>query len=802
MANLRTPLIRREAERLPLIKREGRPRRLQTVGGGRGQIVLLALFLLSQFLLTGCSNTPTAVPITATPTIVPTPTPIPPPPAPDTTASTFLNAWEAGDYEAMYARLSPASQAAIDAESFAQRYQNALSTATALTVSHQLQSALQEGNQAHVSFELQLDTALVGALITETVMSLSMDGGQWWVDWDEGLIWPQLQGGSYFRMEYIVPARANIYDRAGLGLATEGTIVTIGVIPSQITDENAFLDAVASVTGLSPEEIRGRYIAAPADWKVPIADIPAETSVEQNELLSSIPGIYREEKEGRTYPRGTVQSEGKPDRTRLSSDSVGVGAVGSDHVAPHVVGWVAPVPAERLGDYRARGYRGDEWVGVSGLEAWGEDILAGQHGGVLTAVTAAGEEIATVAERPATPSRTIYTTFDRDFQEQVQQILGGRKGAIVVLDVRTGAVRALSSGPGFDPNVFVGPAGEVGRAQILADPRRPLFNRATQGTYPSASVFKIVTMSAAMEEGGMDPENTFFYCPGYWEGLGPGSRKTCWETDGHGDISLKDGLTASCDVVFYTVGQTLDGVNPDVIPRFGRGFGFGEPTGLEGVLEESGLVPDPAWKVEAIGENWWVGDTVNLAIGQGYLLVTPLQVARMIGAVANGGTLYRPYIIERIGPAGDEIPEQVTQPQSVGTLPISPEHLASIQEGMLGVTTKSIGTAAHRFVGLGIPVAGKTGTAEVGGPDSVPHSWFAAYAPADNPEIAIAVLVENAGEGSTVAAPLTRQVVEAYYGLPISPLPPQAEEGYVPPSDEEESEGASASPEADPTPEP
>jgi cell division protein FtsI/penicillin-binding protein 2 len=177
-----------------------------------------------------------------------------------------------------------------------------------------------------------------------------------------------------------------------------------------------------------------------------------------------------------------------------------------------------------------------------------------------------------------------------------------------------------------------------------------------------------------------------------------------------------------------------------------------------------------------------VGDTINLSIGQGYLLVTPLQVARMIAAVANGGTLYRPYVIERIGPAGDAVPEQVTQPQAVGTLPISPEHLAAIQEALLGVTTRSIGTAPHRFAGLSIPVAGKTGTAEVGGPDTIPHSWFAGYAPANEPEIAIVALVENAGEGATVAAPLVRQVVEAYYDLPLSPLPPQAEEGYVPPT--------------------
>jgi len=718
----------------------------------------LQFAILVVLLLAGCSGPATTRPPDY-PTIRPAdhPTNTPPPPlSPDATAAAYLSAWSAGDYATMYARLSPDSQAAIDAESFAQRYQSALATATVLTVTTRLQSALQEGDRAYISFRLALDTALVGTLITDTVMSLSLHEGQWWVDWDTGLIWPQLAGGYYFRMEYTIPVRANIYDRAGLGLATEGTIVTVGVIPGQIEDENALLAALALVTGLSPDEIRGRYAAAPADWKVPIADISAEVSVDHNDLLSSIPGVYRDEKDGRTYPYGGV--------------------------APHVVGWVAPVPAEQLEAYRARGYRGDEWVGVSGLEAWGEEILAGRHGGVLTVVTPAGEKIATVAERPAMPSRAIYATFDRDFQRQVQQILGGRKGAIVVLDVHTGAVLALASGPGFDPNVFVGPAGAVGRSQILADPRRPLFNRATQGTYPAASVFKIVTMAAAMEEAGMDPDNTFFYCPGYWEGLGPAARKGCWKKDGHGNISLKDGLTASCDVTFYAVGQTLDGVGQDVLPRFGRDFGFGEPTGLEGVLEEGGLVPDPEWKANVRGEPWWVGDTVNISIGQGYLLVTPLQMARMMAAVANGGTLYRPYVIGRIGPAGDVEPEQVTQIQAMGTLPVSPEHLAAIQEALLGVTTKSIGTAPHRFAGLSIPVAGKTGTAEVGGPDTKPHSWFAAYAPAGSPEIAIVALVENAGEGSTVAAPLVRQVVEAYYGLPLSSLPPQAEEGYVPPT--------------------
>jgi penicillin-binding protein 2 len=721
-----------------------------------------AFTILVMFVLASCGSPPTAMLVPPTPTATPLPpTATPLPPSPDATAAAFLDAWGAGDYAAMYALLSPPSQTALDAEGFTARYEDALTTATVLTVTTRLQSALRHGDQVSVSFQLTFDTALVGTLTAEPVMSLSLHREQWLVDWDEGLIWPQLAGGRYFRMAYIIPARANIYDRTGLGLATTGTIVTVGVIPGQVEAQNeeALLAALATVTGLPPDEIRGRYVAAPADWKIPIADIPAEVSVDHNDLLSSIPGIYREEKEGRTYPHS-----------------------GDGGAAPHVVGWVSPVPAEQLAAYRARGYRGDEWVGVSGLEAWGEEILAGQHGGALTVVTSEGEEIATVAERPALPSRPIYTTFDRDFQRQVQQILGGRKGAIVVLDVHTGAVRALSSGPGFNPNVFIGPAGAVGRSQILADPRRPLFNRATQGTYPLGSVFKIVTITAAMEKAGMDPEQTFFYCPGYWEGLGPASRKYCWKEEGHLDINLKDGLTASCNVVFYNVGQTLDGAGQDVLPTMGRSFGFGEPTGLEGIPEQGGLMPDPDWKLNTFGEPWWVGDTVNLAIGQGDLNVTPLQVARMMAAVANGGTLYRPYIIEHIGPAGDTAPGQTIQPQATGTLPISPEHLATIQEALLGVTTKAIGTATHRFYGLDIPVAGKTGTAEAGGLDAEPHSWFAAYAPADDPEIAIAAIIENAGEGTTVAAPLVRQVIEAYFGLPLSPLPPQAEEGYIPPT--------------------
>lgn len=734
----------------------------RSVGNKLGMAMLLLVLVLS---VVGCGEPMTEQPAarpTDRPTIPPTepPTATPLPPSPEASAAAFLDAWEAGDYATMYALLSPESQAAIGPGDFEQRYQNALSAATVLTVTTRLHAVLQEQSQARASFHLELDTALVGTLITDTVMALSRHNRQWGVEWDAGLIWPQLAGDHYFRMNYSIPVRANIYDRNGLGLATEGTNVTVGVVREKMEDEAALLETLSTLTGLAPNDIQARYATAQPSWRVPIADISAEQSVEYNDLLSSIPGLYREEKEGRRYPYGEA--------------------------APHVVGWVSPVPAEQLGVYRARGYRGDEWVGVSGLEAWGEDVLSGQHGGALVVVTGAGEEIALVAERSVAPGRAIYTTFDRGFQGQVQQIIADRKGAIVVLDARTGALRALASGPSFDTNIFIGAAGEVGRSQVLADPRRPLINRATLGTYPCGSVFKIITMGAGLEELGMQPQQTSFYCPGYWDGLGEASRKRCWKEDGHGDIVLQDGLSASCNVVFYNVGKQLhDDVGPDVLPQYARSFGLGEKTGLEALPEEAGLVPDPAWRAER-GGGWWPGDTVNLSIGQGDLKVTPLQIARMVAAVANGGTLLQPYVVDRIE-AGVETPEQVTQPQAVGQLPISGVHLAAIQEGLLGVTTSAIGTASHRFAGLGIAVAGKTGTAEAGGVDADPHSWFAAYAPAGNPEIALAVMVENAGEGSTVAAPMARQVIEAYYGLPLSPLPPQADPDYEPPTPTPES---------------
>jgi penicillin-binding protein 2 len=303
-------------------------------------------------------------------------------------------------------------------------------------------------------------------------------------------------------------------------------------------------------------------------------------------------------------------------------------------------------------------------------------------------------------------------------------------------------------------------------------------------------VFKIVTMAAALEAGGYTPESTYT-CTGVWSELGPGAIKTDWLAGGHGTLNLVQGLERSCDPFFYHLGLDLANQDYEILPQYARAFGLGEPTGIEGLVEAGGLVPDPAWKLQDLGEGWGVGDSVNMAIGQGFLLVTPLQVARYVAAVANGGTLYRPYVVDRIGAAPDgSVDAEVFAAEAVGQLPLSEENLNAIRQGLEGATQRAGGTATYRFYNMGVPVAGKTGTAQAPGETSLPHSWFAGYAPSnchDLPEgcetqIAVVVLVENAGEGSNVAAPIFRQVVEAFFGLPLTPLPAEA----LPPTPEPE----------------
>jgi penicillin-binding protein 2 len=710
--------------------------------------MLMKVLRLIPVLLLACAACLPGSPATPTPS----PTPTPPPGGAEQVAATFLSAWGQGDYAGMYSLLSERSQALVTQASFEARYRQFVEQGLITVVRASVKTALQQGERAQVGYDVSYETLLAGPFErTGMVMPLTYASGRWGVAWNDGLILPELAGGNVLYHQPRHPGRGNIYASDGTALALQGEAAIISVVPGQMTDEAAVVAALAPLLNLSAEDLRAKWANARADWVVPLGIVSQQTLAQAGLDLAQLPGVQLATQSMRFYPdRG---------------------------LAAHVVGYAGAVPAEEVAAYRARGYTGDERVGLTGLEYWGEEALAGRFGAQLTVVTPAGDFVAKLAERPAQAATSLYTTIDRDLQQAAEEVLSQpvngvpARGAIVVLDPRTGAVLAMASMPTFDPNLF-GPAGQnsAALAAVLNDPARPLINRAAQATYPLGSVFKLVTISAALESGEYTA-GTLYHDTGTWDRLGADWVKTDWLAGGHGTITLKQALTFSCDPYFYDVGFNLDKKDATLLPTYARWFGLGRLTGIRGILEDEGLVPDSLWKLENEGVEWFPGDSVNLAIGQGYLLVTPLQVAQMYGAVANGGTLYQPYLIDHTAAAGEPA-GPVTAPVESGKLPVTAEHLQTIQEALHDVTVAPGGTAVNRFVGLSVPVAGKTGTAENALEE--PHSWFAGYTMAGDPihpDIAIVVLVENAGEGTSVAAPIFRRIVEKHFDLPVTPLP-------------------------------
>jgi penicillin-binding protein 2 len=681
-------------------------------------------------------------------------------------ARAFYRAWEGRDYLGMYSVLSEQSQNLVGSEDFVARYDEAMKTAAVQSIHAQPLSLVQDGDQAEFGVRLTLETAVVGPITRDFTVPLVYEDGRWGIVWSEGLILPELEGGNRLLMETKVPSRASIYDKDAYALAFQGKAVSLGIIPGQIQDEAGLLAVLSPLLNKTPEEIKTMYATALSDWYVPIGDI-SESAMQEN-ILALQPYIDA----GLATPRARG--------SRLYTDT---------GMAPHLIGYMGFIPAEQLAEYQAQGYQGEEKVGLSGLEAWGEDYLNGERGGLLSVVGPNGEYISTIAEREPKQSRSIYTTFDHDFQAAVERALAeavstnpaGHSGAIVVMNVNTGDVLAMASYPSYDPVIFdpLRPQSEGELVTVLNDAGRPLLNRAAQGVYPAGSLFKVVTFTAGVNSGLYTPD-TYYNSTGTWSRLGEAYTKRDWREGGHGNITLKHALVVSCNSCFYDVGYNLDAWDNTFFPGVAREFGLGRPTGIQGVSESPGLIPDPQWKLDTIGEGWATGDSVNMAIGQGYVQVTPLQIATIFAAIANGGTLYQPKLIDRIG-AGGGAPEEVWPVRENGRLPLSDDLLSIMRNSLWDVANGSWGTATHRFQELPVKVAGKTGTAEA--PPGLSHAWFAGYAPAapytradgtvvDQPEIAVAVIVENAGEGSVVAAPIFRRVVELYYGIePLAPYP-------------------------------
>jgi penicillin-binding protein 2 len=739
--------------------------------------VLLLLLLLATVWGYGCNESPplaqplpeapataaappTAV-LVATEIAAPTATPAPAVPI-EAIALAYFRAWEGGDYLRMYSVLTPESRAAIDSRSFVTLYEESMKTATVQQIQSRLLKLDQEDDRAELTVRVTWQTAVAGAITRDHQVTMINNQGRWGVVWHHGLILPELQAGQRLHREPQPATRAAIYDVNGHTLAYQGTVVRLGVVPGNIADENSLLAALSPILNQTAEEIKAIYAPALPDWYWPIGDVSGDLF--QAHLARLQPhigaGLITSERPARLYPAGAVTA--------------------------HIVGYTGFIPAEQLARYQAEGYQGDEQVGLTGLEAWGESYLSGV-GGLLTLVGPQGERLAVIEGSNEGGARAIYSTIDYNLQRAVAEALAAavtshpdsEAGAVVVLDVATGKVRAMASFPTYDPVVFdhlrLNAATDLGT--VLRDPGRPLFNRVTQGEYPPGSTFKIVTMAAALNSD-LYTLTTEYTSTGAWNRLGDSFVKYDWLEGGHGTLTLGQALSVSCNSCFYDAGYNLNGADPYLLPQVARRFGFGAPSGIDGLPEAAGLAPDPAYKVTTHGLEWVAGDAVNMAIGQGYVLATPLQLARMVAAIANGGTLFRPTLIDRIG-NGDGA-EELWPVEAVAELPLSAEHLAALRQALVDVTASELGTAVEQFQRFTVPVAGKTGTSETAG---LPHAFFAGYAPAapytrsdgtvvTEPEIAIVVLMEHAGQGSEAAAPVFRRIVELYYNIrPLTTYP-------------------------------
>ena len=551
--------------------------------------------------------------------------------------------------------------------------------------------------------------------------------------------------------EIPIPApRGLILDRLGRPLARNTARFTIKLEPGEVSHPAGALEQIVRLLHLPASQLHDltlQLAQRPADPVVIKEALDKVTLARFAEIQGDFPGIGLEVEPLREYPLGQM--------------------------AAHVLGHVGEIDEETLRRLRSRGYFQGEWIGKDGVERSFERLLHGHAGARVIQVDVGGRPVRLLEERPSRPGNDVYLTLDARLQRRAEESLArtlrkiqeqagvGAGGAVVALEARTGRIRALVSLPEYDPNWFAKGISSRRFDRLLRDPRSPLLDRAISGAYPPGSTFKIITTAAALAEGLVKPSSTF-YCPGVY--MVGGMPFHCFVRSGHGAISLVDCLAHSCDVAYYQLGTEL---GLERMSRYARDFGIGSVSGIELAGEEPGNLPQPGWKEKVVHEEWYAGDNANMAIGQGFVAVTPLQMALATAAVANGGYLFRPQLVERVcdGPgSGREL-----APALVRRVPVSEADLTVVREGMEGAVER--GTAAG-VASAGLELAGKTGTVEnsatADNPEGRNHTWFTSYAPASAPDLVVTVFLEKSGGyGGSLAAPVAADVVREWRALQV-----------------------------------
>jgi penicillin-binding protein 2 len=434
----------------------------------------------------------------------------------------------------------------------------------------------------------------------------------------------------------------------------------------------------------------------------------------------------------------------------------------------HMIGYTGEINQEELDERKSENYQGGDQIGKRGLEKLYEDELRGEKGSLYMEVDAHGFEQRQLKGKEPLPGNDLQLTIDLDLQLEAEKAMADKAGAVVAMDVNSGRILAFVSAPPVHLEDFVGGISTKNWESLLNDIKRPLVHKTLQGQYPPGSTYKIVTALAGLAKGVITPD-TVFYCTG---SMAFGNRRYgCWKQGGHGPISLHRALAESCDVYFYQVGLK---VGVDSLAEYANRLGLGHKTGIEFEYEKSGLIPTANWKKLAKGEPWQDGETLSIAIGQGFNLVTPLQVCQMTSVLANGGIVYKPFLLEKIIDPDGQVIKKFEPTVDVELIGMD-KYLALIRDGLIGAVNDPHGTARAAQL-KNITVAGKTGTAQVVTMEKFKevkeedvaykhrdHAWFTSFAPAENPEIAVTVLVEHGGHGGSAAAPVAKKVMERYF---------------------------------------
>jgi penicillin-binding protein 2 len=589
---------------------------------------------------------------------------------------------------------------------------------------------------------------------------LAIIGRLWYLQIAHG---EELQEASIINQRRLirrVPPRGKIEDRNGKVLATNRSQIVVSVIPYELKKNPEVLPLLANLLDTPLEEINAileKYKNNRYDAIRVAEDVPIEAVTRIEEQRQNLPGVYVGPEPIRDYPDGAL--------------------------CGHLLGQMGQIPPEELKARREEGYRPGDTCGKLGLERAYDAHLRGTNGGREIEVDARGRMRKEVGSIEPIPGCTLTLTLDKECQKIAHEELSawasgqkqgasknGNAGAVVAIDPQTGGVIVLSSVPSYDPNEFVKGIKIPAWNKLRDNPLHPLVNRAVGSRYAPGSTFKVITALAGLETGKATVHSSD-HCGG---GIMLGRwRKRCHKTSGHGGVNFDSALASSCDVFFYHLGQRL---GPDAMAKYARMLGLGSRTGIDLVregdpqVETAGLVPDPAWKLARRKEEWLGGDTVDMAIGQSMLGCSPLQMCNVAAAIGNRGTIYKPQMVKRItkyDAANKPTIIHQLQPEVMRRLAVSPANLQSVVKAM-GDVMKPGGTAPASAV-PGIEMAGKTGTAQVRGPDGVMrnNAWFIAFAPIDKPRIAICVFIEHGGHGGAVAAPIAKKIIAKYLGIKL-----------------------------------